>query len=821
MDYSTIFACSVFDICSNWLDAVMSDLEFNYHSIRSGKARIGVKFSKNKINYLTLGASSFLVLGILALFYHFIFGWLAIGIASVMIMIVEWYHGELHHMKPSDNPKTIDDVLSADILGQLSKNPSPLEIATIIGGVTGGQFMEARFGISSKFLSELASNNSDDMQNIWQGAWTIYGQTNSKNISASVLMAAIINSAPNHQRLLSHLQLDSDDLLQGIAWYNYLRKLIDEEKVPKLRGGFARDWAFGWTPLLRRFGQNISENNRAYDATMHRLVAHDDALKQLISIFSSQGRQNAVLVGPDGVGKNQIIDTFATALMNSTNDIDQNLKYRQVFLLDASSLIAAAPGRGELESLVPKIFEEAYKAKNIIICLDNAQLFFQESIGSVDLTNILMPYIEAGNLRLILTMDEQHYLQISKRNTKLSSSLNKIVVEPATKSETIAVLQDRSILIELQHHVTFMYQALVEVYRLSDRYIHELAMPGKAISLLESSAQYSENGLVTAASVQHAIENTFNVKVSLATGEQERKKLLDMEDLIHQRMINQKRAVQVVSDALRRARAGVSTANRPIGTFLFLGPTGVGKTELSKALAEVYFGDEGDLIRLDMNEYSDSSDVERLIADSSDNAHSLTAKIMKKPFSVVLLDEIEKAHPNVVLTLLQMLDEGILRDVRGREVSFRDAIIIATSNAGAGRISEYIDRGYDITQFESKIVDELISSKQFKPEFINRFDEIIVFRPLNKKELVQVVDLMIVNVNKTMALQQISVTVDDDAKQYLVESGYDPHMGARPMRRVIQRAVENTVAKQMLSGSIEPGSTININLEQVKKSLAK
>ena len=542
-------------------------------------------------------------------------------------------------------------------------------------------------------------------------------------------------------------------------------------------------------------------------------------MTQLIDTFGSGGRQNAVLVGEAGAGKTTIVKAFAERLLDAKANLPSNLKFRQVFMLDSASLIAAAPGRGELEGLIMQVLGEAYSAKNIIVCLDNVQLFFEEGVGSVDLTNVLLPILEAGNLRVVLAMDEQRYLQIGQRNAGLINALNRISVAPATREETIDIMQNQLIYMEYQRKVTYMYQSLAEAYRLSERYVHDLTMPGRALKLLENAASYAENGFVTGNSVQQAIEQTMGIKVGVANAEAERDKLLNLEDLIHERMINQTRAVQVVSDALRRARAGVRNEARPIGTFLFLGPTGVGKTELSKALADVYFGGEDRMIRLDLNEYVRPEDVARLIADGADDPTSLTAQAMKQPFSVVLLDEIEKAHPQVLTTLLQLLDEGVLRDIKNREVSFRDSIVIATSNAGADRIREYIERGYKLQDFEQQITDELISSNQFKPEFLNRFDEIVVFRPLEKPELIQVIDLILKGINKQMELQKISISVTQEAKEFLVDKGYDPRLGARPMRRVVQRAVENLVAKQMLSGSVAPGTVIEITLDQVQAML--
>jgi ATP-dependent Clp protease ATP-binding subunit ClpA len=242
---------------------------------------------------------------------------------------------------------------------------------------------------------------------------------------------------------------------------------------------------------------------------------------------------------------------------------------------------------------------------------------------------------------------------------------------------------------------------------------------------------------------------------------------------------------------------------------------------MAKSLAAVYFGNENQMVRLDMNEFVSPDDVKRLIADGANDAGSLTARIMKQPFSVILLDEIEKAHPSVLSTLLQLLDEGVLRDENNREVSFKDAIVIATSNANADRIREYIERGYKLEQFEQQLINELIDSNVFHPEFLNRFDDIVVFSPLNKDELMQVVDLILKDVNRTLETQKVTVTVADDAKKYLVDTGYDPRLGARPMRRIVQRAVENIVAKAMLAKQVDVGGSVEISLADVQNVLEK
>ncbi|HTB48527.1 MAG TPA: AAA family ATPase, partial [Verrucomicrobiae bacterium] len=318
---------------------------------------------------------------------------------------------------------------------------------------------------------------------------------------------------------------------------------------------------------------------------------------------------------------------------------------------------------------------------------------------------------------------------------------------------------------------------------------------------------HHHDSIVTAASVQEAIEQTRGVKVGSAAPT-EADALLHLEDDIHRRMINQTYAVSAVASALRRARAGVTNPRRPIGSFLFLGPTGVGKTELAKAIAATYFGSEASLVRLDMSEYQQPDDVQRLLSTGETDTASLLMSVRQQPFAVVLLDEIEKAHPNVLNLLLQLLDEGKLTDRSGRPASFKDCIIIATSNAGAQTIRERISHGQTLESFAPQLIDELINSGQFKPELVNRFDDMVLFRPLNNDELAQVAKLLVVEVNKTLTNQNISAELTPAAIQAIVEHGNDPRLGARPMRRVLQRAVEDTIAQKILKGELQPGDHI-------------
>jgi ATP-dependent Clp protease ATP-binding subunit ClpA len=783
---------------------------YNYKGSRAYQSRLAKSLKPWVIVFriLTFILAFF---GVLLVAFGLAEGWIGVGLSAIPLMVAVYYTRQLSSEKIVQGGTRIDELLDTEILALLPQQPSPKDIATAIGHSVGGNFFAARFGIGGGFLEQLVSDNREDTSAVFLGALNNATRIGG-GVNAGTLILALVQTIPGKDTLLGHLQITEDDLLNGAIWYHRLENLIAWQSAQPQSGGIGRDWSFGWIPTLSQFGLNLSTVRIAPSDT------RQDIENGLIDSLAGK-RGTIALVGPTGSGKTEIVYNLASALMNPTDAIPRELHYKQVFMLDASRLLSVVNGRGSLEELISTLLGEAYAAKNIIICLDNAQLFFEEGVGSVDISNLLLPILTAGRLQIILAMDEQRYLQIGARLPELRAGIQRVSIPPTNEAESLVIMQDKLPQLEHRLGVTYMYQALREAYRLSARYVYDIAMPGQAISLLQSAAEHADQKLVTAESVQKAIEKTTGVKAIAVNDEEERTKLLNLETLIHQRMIGQDRAVGVVSDALRRARAGVRNQQRPVGTFLFLGPTGVGKTELAKSLAATYYGGEDAIIRLDMNEYVRPEDVMRLIADGTRDASSLAAQVMKKPFSVVLLDELEKAHSAVLTTLLQLLDEGVLRDETNREVSFRDTIVIATSNAGAHRIQEYIERGYQLEQFEDQFINELITSNIFHPEFLNRFDEMVVFRPLTKPELLQVVDLILVSVNKNLVAQKIAVVVSDEAKNYLVEAGYDPRLGARPMRRVVQRAVESTVAKQLLEQKVTPGGTITIDLQQVQDIL--
>ena len=392
------------------------------------------------------------------------------------------------------------------------------------------------------------------------------------------------------------------------------------------------------------------------------------------------------------------------------------------------------------------------------------------------------------------------------------------------------MMQDEITILEQKYNVFYFYQALKTAYELSSRYIFNLEMPGRAVKLLEMSAAFADNGLVSSASVEQAIEKSMNVKISTAHQEDEKSKLLNLESLIHRRMIGQAPAVSAVANALRRARAGVRNRDRPIGTFLFLGPTGVGKTELARVLAQEVFGGETSLIKIDMSELSEKHTAARLVGAPAgyvgyDDGGRLTEAVRRKPYSVVLFDEIEKAHPDVLNLLLQLLEDGQLTDAQGRVVSFRNTIIILTSNLGAEFMTRESSLGFQsVNNKQEKQLDELHEQNSreakrqlegiMRPELINRFDDIVTFRALTRPVVSRIFDLLVNEVNSLVLAQGRRLQITAGAKRYLIDQGFDEFHGVRPLRRVIERQLVGAVADVLIEGSGKIGDILEVTVKK-------
>jgi ATP-dependent Clp protease ATP-binding subunit ClpC len=671
------------------------------------------------------------------------------------------------------------------------------------------RFFTSHLLLTDELILEQLSTDPAVLQQALAVATSIADEHKSKTIELGFVVAGLLITAPSMQQLMVKLENRPEDLKAMADWLG--RNVSDSLTAKAHYGGIGRDWAFGFTPLLDQLGHNISLAVGGQGLRFGWL-AHSPGVLAIETAFDNNATAIA-LIGPDGIGKTNSVNALAQRMIEGNTT--ESLTYHQIISLNATDITSQAHGEGDLEQIMISVVNEATRAGHIILFFDNAQLFLADAAGSFDATKILLSIVEARSVPIILAMAPHDYQNLKTLNQSLAGLLTPVVLQEPPEADVIRILEDTCAGLESHFRVLIAYEALREAYILSGRYEQDEAYPGKAIKLLQQAINHAEHNIVTKQSVQQAIEQTRGVKTGTAAPA-EADALLKLEDMIHERMINQTHAVQVVASSLRRARAGVTNPKRPIGSFLFLGPTGVGKTELAKAIAATYFGAESNMVRLDMSEYQQPDDVQRLLSTGVGDNQSLLMQVRQQPFSVVLLDEIEKSHPNILNLLLQMLDEGQLTDSSGRSASFKDCVIIATSNAGADTIRARIEAGQSLESFGAQFSDELINSGQFKPELLNRFDEMVLFRPLTADELAQVVTLMLKEVNQTLKHQNISVELTPAAIQKIVEHGYDPRLGARPMRRTLQRAVEDTIAELILKQQAKPGDHIILDVQNLK-----
>jgi ATP-dependent Clp protease ATP-binding subunit ClpC len=636
--------------------------------------------------------------------------------------------------------------------------------------------------------------------------------------------------------------------------------------------------------MLDQFGRNLTK--LAEEGKLDPCIGRFTEIERVMQILSRRTKNNPVLIGEPGVGKTAVVEGFAQRIAN--NEVPELLKSKQVYTLDLAALVAGSKYRGEFEERLKKVMKEIREQGDIILFIDELHNLVGAGAaeGAIDAASILKPALARGELQTIgaTTLDE--YRKYLERDAALERRFQQIKVAEPTVEETEEILKGLRDRYEAHHRIRITDEALHSASELSSRYISDRFLPDKAIDLIDEAASRMRIKTMTAPPSYRELEDEIssvrkekeaaieaqefekaaNLRdkerklchkkleleeqwksdegmrasigedeiaeiVSMWTGipvfkitEAESKKLLRMEDELHHRLIGQDVAVRAVSRAIRRARSGLKDPKRPAGSFIFLGPSGVGKTELARTLAEFLFGDEEAMIQLDMSEYMEKHTVSRLIGSppgyvGHEEGGQLTEAVRRKPYSVLLLDEIEKAHPDVFNVLLQILEDGRLTDSQGRTVDFRNVIVIMTSNIGADMISKNTPLGFAQTDtggisyedMKTKVTGEL--KKLFRPEFLNRLDEVIVFHKLSRDEIRRIVDLMVARVNRQIGQHGVTIELTEAGRDVLVEQGYDPVFGARPLRRAIQRYIEDKLADVMLANQFPEGTVVIVDRE--------
>jgi ATP-dependent Clp protease ATP-binding subunit ClpC len=635
-----------------------------------------------------------------------------------------------------------------------------------------------------------------------------------------------------------------------------------------VEGGAARETSA--TPTLDQFGRDLTQDAR--EGKLDPVIGRADEIEQTIEILSRRTKNNPALIGDPGVGKTAIVEGIAQRIVN--DEVPETLTDRRVVQLDLAGMVAGSKYRGEFEERLKKVIDEITENEgNIILFVDELHTLVGAGAaeGAMDAGNMLKPALARGELHVIgaTTLDE--YRKDVEGDPALERRFQPVLVREPTVDETIQILHGLKDRYEAFHRVRISDEAIVAAAELSDRYIRDRFLPDKAIDLIDQAGarvrlrtktkddetrnleedlrrlarerdqattaeDYDRAGSlrdeidnrqgelderrggrqrapeVTAEDIAEIVSRATGIPISQLTAE-ERERLLRLEQQLHERIVGQEEAVDAVAEAIRRSRAGLGDPNRPVGSFLFLGPTGVGKTELARALAEVMFGDESLMLRFDMSEFQERHTVSRLVGAPPgyvgyEEAGQLTEQVRRRPYSVLLFDEIEKAHPDVFNILLQILDDGRLTDAQGRTVDFKHAVVIMTSNLGADRIQQFARQGGDFDQLKEELMQVLRQS--FRPEFINRIDEIIVFRALDDQQLAEITRLLLDKLARRLRAQRIEVEFTEGAVELLARAGFDPEFGARPLRRTIQRLVENELSRMVLSGTVNEGDRVRV-----------
>lgn len=627
----------------------------------------------------------------------------------------------------------------------------------------------------------------------------------------SIFKEGVINE------ILYDLEVDRNKLYNVIEWTRINDKIFKNwqrfrrKSFFKPKGNMNKAMTAIATPILDQFSQDLTV--LAKYGYLSPCIGREKELSDIFRIFES-GQRGVILTGNPGVGKNTIIEGIAQ--MMAAEDVPESWQDKRLVSLSIARLVSGANPQEAMDRLLRAV-NEAARSGNIILFIDSIESMIGISAGregSLDLSEVLTSGMKKYNMIALATttpMDYTKYVEPSG----LIETFTRIQIDEPEDNDIIKILEAKTGLIEAKNKVFFSYSAIEQALFFSKRFMHDRFLPEKAIDVIEEAGIYvkkkkGKNSLILGEDIAELVSQKTNIPLNKIT-EKESEKLINLEDKIHERVINQVEAVKAVADSLRRARVEFRDIKRPIANLLFLGQTGVGKTELAKTVAEVYFGLEDSMIRLDMSEYQNKDSLDRLIGapDNYEVTGLLTEQVRKKPFSLLLLDEIEKAHSDILNLFLQVMDDGRLTDNRGRVIDFTNLIIIATSNAGTAFIQDEIRKKTSVEEIKTALMNRELKMN-FRPEFLNRFDGIIVFKPLTMDNVKEIAKLMLRSSAKRMDEKGIKLEFTDDAIEWISRIGFDPVFGARPLRRAIQENIDTVLAKYLISGKVKRGSRVII-----------
>ena len=612
-----------------------------------------------------------------------------------------------------------------------------------------------------------------------------------------------------------------DDYLDIIKWELQLEQQIYDakkfwrwENLGKIQP-IGMQWRYGYTVNLDRYCQDLSLGDYGEYRDVE-LVGRNDEYEILKLVLRRPDQNCALIFGGSGIGKKTLIHSLARNIREGRESEFSNIR---MLHLDLGRVISEAINRGEdVENFLRLLFYEASYAGNIILVIENLENFMGKDMSTFhpDISAVLTEFLNVPSFQIIALSTSKEYHHLIEKHEQVVKYFEVIEMREPSEKETITILLSALRKYETKR-ILFTFKALKEIVISSGKYNWDFPLPERAIDLAMDTLMFWEKKSDEQFVNEKVIADYLTLKTGVKHGEiegEEKKKLLDLEKLLHKQVIGQEEAIKQVSEAFRRARSGIGNSQKPIGSFLFLGPTGVGKTETAKALAKIYFGDESKMIRLDMSEFQMPNSIDRLLGSSQLNQQGrLATQIKDNPYSLLLLDELEKAYPEILDIFLQILDEGFVTDAFGAKINFRNTIIIATSNAGAALIKEMVEQENSVDEIKEAVIDYAIKNNIFRTEFLNRFTGVIFFRPLNDKELVSVVRLQLQKfVRKVAKEKNIEIVFDDSVVGHIIQQGYNPVFGARSLNRYIEETVEGIVAKKIISGEAKNGEKIDISL---------